>query len=127
MTRNRAADVDESSADTNLVILVGEVLTDPVALAVAGETLVSFDVRTRCNNANATVTVRASADGVSGVSGRLSAGLRVGVIGTVTRRFFVAGGRTQTRTDVHADEVVLATTAARLRKFRARGAQRLAA
>ena len=56
----------------------------------------------------------------------LEAGAEVVIVGTVRRRFFRAGGATQSRTEVVADRVVPARRTREVRRTLDQSAQRLA-
>jgi hypothetical protein len=103
------------NVDLNSVALIGEVTSVPYPFgSEAGEEGVSFDLRTRVGGAAAVVEVRARNDAKAVAS--IVLGTRVGVVGSVARRFFVAGGRTQSRTEVRAEEIVVVNTPSRRRR-----------
>ena len=100
----------------NLVVLRGALAGEPRHRELpTGGVIAQFDVTTRDEAGTQTVPVawfdppRAAAD--------LEAGTEVVVVGSVRRRFFRAGGATQSRTEVLADKVVRAS--------RTRAAQKL--
>jgi single-strand DNA-binding protein len=99
----------------NVVILNG-VLSRPAELRVlpSGDTLVAYEVTTRDEQGRAdTVPVTwATAQG----KGIFDAGEAVVVTGRVRRRYFRAGGATQSRTEVVADAVVRAAEARRAQR-----------
>ena len=99
----------------NVVILRG-VLSRPAEQRVlpSGDLLVVYEVRTRVDDGPAdTVPVVWSAPPGRGL---LEAGQEVVVTGRVRRRFYRAGGATQSRTEVVADAVVRAGDGRRVRK-----------
>jgi single-strand DNA-binding protein len=97
-------------SEHNLVVLRGTVSGEPRARDLpSGTTLVQLDLTTRDDAGTQSVPVAwfdppaAAAD--------LATGTDVVVVGTVRRRFFRAGGVTQSRTEVVADRVVVARRA----------------
>jgi single-strand DNA-binding protein len=86
----------------NLVVLSGRVASDPVARQLpSGSWVVNVEVTTPLADGGASVPVV-----VLGESVDARAGDEVVVVGHVRRRFFRAGGATQSRTEVIADDVV---------------------
>jgi single-strand DNA-binding protein len=97
----------------NLTVLRGELLHDPSPRALAsGEVVVQFDLRVEAGDGGSRISVPVSwsdppAIALRGVSG----GSEVVVLGWTRRRFFRAGGVTQSRTEVVAARVVRARRA----------------
>lgn len=90
----------------NLVILRGTLSSEPVHRTLeSGSLLVQLQVSTPTDTGTASVPV-AWFDPTVGVD--LDAGEEVVVVGSVMRRFFRAGGLTQSRTEVQARTVVRA-------------------
>jgi single-strand DNA-binding protein len=92
-------------SEHNLAVLRGTVAGDTRARDLpSGSTLIQLDLTTRDDSGTYSVPVAwfdppaAAAD--------LAAGMEVIVVGTVRRRFFRAGGATQSRTEVVADRIV---------------------
>jgi single-strand DNA-binding protein len=97
----------------NLVLLRGRVSSEPrVRELPSGSAIVNLEVTTLVDEVSVSVPVVVEAATVD-----CAAGDEVVVAGTVRRRFFRAGGVTQSRTEVLADKVVRAS--------RARTAQKL--
>jgi single-strand DNA-binding protein len=93
------------STNSNLVVLRGDVVGEPVSRELpGGRVVVQFDVRT----SGSTVPV-AWFDPPNPPQ----TNDRVVVIGCVQRRFFRVGGATQSRTEVVAEQVVPARRAAK--------------
>ena len=90
----------------NIVILQGT-LSRPAQqrLLDSGDRLVAFDVTTRTDGARAD-TVPVVWFGAPPSAAGLGADTEVVVTGRVRRRFFRAGGATQSRTEVVADAVI---------------------
>ena len=85
----------------NLVVLVGELASPLDARSIAsGATVVSFDLRTEPG-----VTVPAAWTDPPATVPSWPPGTRLAMIGSVRRRFFRAGGATQSRTEVLATSV----------------------
>jgi single-strand DNA-binding protein len=106
----------------NVTIVQGTLSRPPEARALAsGATVVSYDVTVRPADGPAE-TVPVSWFDPPAAADRLAEGDDVLVTGRVRRRFYRAGGRTQSRTDVVADAVV--RTSARVRSARALEAAR---
>jgi single-strand DNA-binding protein len=98
----------------NVVILRGTLSRPPeIRVLPSGDALVAYEVTTRVEEGALTVPV--SSTGQRAPVG-LEAGDDVVVTGVVRRRFFRAGGATQSRTEVVADVVVPARQSARARK-----------
>jgi len=88
----------------NVVILRGTLSSDPVSRDLAsGSVLVSLELTTTVDEAAISVPV-AWFDPAKEVT--FAAGDALVVTGTVRRRFFSSAGRTQSRTEVVATEVV---------------------
>lgn len=88
--------------ESNVVVLHGHVSSEPrVRELPSGSTLVQLEVTTRTDEGADSVPVALFDRGFDG-----RAGDEVVVVGRVRRRFFRAGGVTQSRTEVVAAEVV---------------------
>jgi single-strand DNA-binding protein len=88
----------------NLAVLRGVVTSEPkVRELPSGSTVTNVEVTTRTDRATASVPVVVHDRAVA-----VAAGDEVLVIGIVQRRFFRAGGATQSRTEVVADRIVRA-------------------
>lgn len=86
----------------NLVVLRGSVTSDPrVRPLPSGSTVTNVEVTTRSDELTASVPVVVHDRRVD-----VSAGDEVVVVGHVQRRFFRAGGVTQSRTEVVASALV---------------------
>ncbi len=87
---------------TNLVVLRGTVTSDPRPRSLpSGSVVTQLQITTRGDTLTATVPVAVFDREVD-----VGAGDEVVVTGHVSRRFFRAGGSTQSRTEVVADSVV---------------------
>jgi single-strand DNA-binding protein len=97
----------------NVVLLRGRVSSEPRMRELpSGSTIVNLEVTTVLDETSVSVPVVVEAPTVECVAGD-----EVVVVGSVRRRFFRAGGATQSRTEVLADKVVRAS--------RTRAAQKL--
>src|SRR4029078_11120105 len=97
----------------NVVLLRGRVSSEPRLRELpSGSAIVNLEVTTLVDQVSVSVPVVVEAATVD-----CAAGDEVVVVGTVRRRFFRAGGATQSRTEVLADKVV--------RTSRTRAAQKL--
>ena len=112
--------------DRNVVVLSGSLSRPPEARSLpSGDRLVAYEVTSRLADGPAlTVPVTCSA---SGAPVELEVGDEVVVTGVVRRRYFRAGGVTQSRTEVVADAVIPARHAARARRAVERAAATLVA
>lgn len=89
----------------NVVLLRGTLTNDPVVrLLASGDSVTQLDLSTEIDGRTAMVPVSVPGDGVTVLSGDV-----VVVAGIVRRRFFRAGGVTQSRTEVVADDVIKAS------------------
>jgi single-strand DNA-binding protein len=89
----------------NVVLLRGTLTNDPVVRALAsGDSVTQLELSTQVDGRAVSVPVS-----VPGHAVTVSRGDAVVVTGHVRRRFFRAGGLTQSRTEVLAAEVVKAT------------------
>lgn len=89
----------------NLVVLQGTLSSPPRQRELpSGDTLTLLEVTTRLADATATVPVVVVAADAQVTT--LRAGDDVVVVGRVTRRYYRAGGVTQSRTEVVAERVV---------------------
>ena len=95
------------SVHVNVVVLRGSLSSAPRERELpSGSTLTRLEITTRVDDAVATVPV-VIADADAQVT-TLASGDEVVVVGRVTRRYFRAGGVTQSRTEVVAERVVRA-------------------
>jgi single-strand DNA-binding protein len=95
-----------AAAGVNLVVLAGELSSDPVERVLpSGDRLVSFEVTSRVAEGSAESAPVVWIDPPTSASG-LTKGTAVVVWGRVRRRFFRAGGITQSRTEVVAERIV---------------------
>ena len=91
----------------NVVLLRGRVSSEPRLRELpSGSAIVNLEVTTLVDEVSVSVPVVVEAATVE-----CAAGDEVVVVGTVRRRFFRAGGATQSRTEVLADKVVRASRA----------------
>lgn len=95
--------MDATNMDaTNMVVLRGSIVSEPVVRELpSGSVVTQLEVTTRSDSLTAAVPV-AVHDRTVGVG----QGDEVVVTGHVNRRFFRAGGVTQSRTEVIAAEVI---------------------
>jgi single-strand DNA-binding protein len=94
-------------SERNVVVLRGTLSADPRTRELpSGSVLTQFDLTTRDAAGTQSVPV-AWFDPPPG-GGDLDAGAELIVLGSVRRRFFRAGGTTQSRTEVIAEKVVSA-------------------
>jgi single-strand DNA-binding protein len=99
----------------NVVLLRGRVSSEPRLRELpSGSAIVNLEVTTVVDQVSVSVSVPVV---VEAATVDCAAGDEVVVVGTVRRRFFRAGGATQSRTEVLADKVVRAS--------RTRAAQKL--
>ena len=122
-------DNDAPIALSNLAVIRGAMPHDAQTRELpAGGVVVQFDVATYVESAGKWVNVSvpiAWNDPSPAQLGLLVAGVEVVVIGTVRRRFFRAGGATQSRTEVVADAVIPARRHKRVDTALRRAAERL--
>jgi single-strand DNA-binding protein len=89
----------------NVVLLQGRVSSEPrVRELPSGSAVVNIEVTTTLDDASVSVPVV-----LEGTTVDCTTGDEVLVVGHVRRRFFRAGGVTQSRTEVHAERVVRAS------------------
>jgi single-strand DNA-binding protein len=89
-------------------VLRGTLVSEPRARELpSGSVVVQFDVTTRDDGGTQSVPVAWFEPTGAGVPA--TPGDQVVVIGSVRRRFFRAGGATQSRTEVVAEQVIAAT------------------
>ena len=94
-------------SERNLVVLRGTLVAEPrVRDLPSGSVLAQFDVTTRDDAGTQSVPVTWF-DPPASVGG-LVTGADIVVLGSVRRRFYRAGGATQSRTEVVAEKVVAA-------------------
>ena len=92
-------------SEHNLVVLRGTLSSEPRTRELpSGSVLSQFDVTTR--DAGGTQSVPVAWFDPPASVGDLAAGAELVVLGSVRRRFFRAGGTTQSRTEVVASKVV---------------------
>lgn len=109
----------------NLVFVLGELSGPPRRRQLpSGDDLVEFDVTTRGESGTGSVPVAWFAPGTA--ADELDAGTAVAVAGHVRRRFFRAGGATQSRTEVVAARVVVSGRATAVGRLKAQVASALA-
>ena len=95
-------------SEHNLVVLRGTLAGEPRLRELSSGSLLSqFDITTRDGTGTASVPVAWVDPPPAGLP--VEPGGEVVVVGRVNRRFFRAGGATQSRTEVVADHVVPAT------------------
>jgi single-strand DNA-binding protein len=99
----------------NLTVLRGR-LSRPAELRIlpTGSTLVGIDITTRRPESEKAVSVPVVWHDAPAAAQALDAGDEVVVVGQVARRFFRAGGATQSRTEVVADAVIPVRSAKRV-------------
>ena len=96
------------SAHLNVVVLRGVLSSPPrVRELPSGDSLTLLEITTR--GAAEASTAPIVVPGADETVAALDAGTEVVVVGRVTRRYFRAGGVTQSRTEVVAEQVVLAS------------------
>ncbi|MFN3254213.1 MAG: hypothetical protein ACE37B_00825 [Ilumatobacter sp.] len=109
---------------TNVVVLLGIIAADPIERTLAAGGFVrQFDLRTELDTGTTSVPVVWHDPSASDVTVS-TAGTEVVVVGTVRRRFFRAGGVTQSRTEVVVDRLVPARRRATTRSLLASVAKR---
>ena len=92
-------------SERNLVVLRGTLAADPRPRELpSGSVLTQFDLTTRDSGGTQSVPVAWFDPPASGAA--LEVGTELVVVGSVRRRFFRAGGTTQSRTEVVAGKVV---------------------
>jgi single-strand DNA-binding protein len=100
-------------SEQNLVVLRGVLAAEGTQRDLpAGGTVRQFDVTTRDDDGAQTVPVAWIDPPLDGLPVALGEGIVV--VGKVARRFFRAGGATQSRTEVVADEVIAASNRRRV-------------
>lgn len=110
----------------NVVVVAGTLSSPPRRrILPSGEELVSFDLTTR--GAAGTCSVPVAWFSPGSLVDRLDTGSEVVVAGHLRRRFFRAGGATQSRTEVVAARVVDGNRRAAATKLRADVGTKLAA
>lgn len=98
----------------NVVVIRGALLRTPEERVLpSGESVVGMEVRVRPRGA-AAETVPVACPGATAGVRALAAGAEVVVVGRVRRRFFRAGGSTQSRTEVVASAVLPARASRRV-------------
>lgn len=112
---------------TNLAVLVGTLSRPPEPRRLpSGDELVALEVTIR-SDAGPTSSVPVAWSSPSKASARWGPGQAVVVVGRVHRRFFRAGGSTQSRVEVVATTVVAASRRAAAQAALAEAARQLAA
>ncbi|CAN5671708.1 hypothetical protein BH18ACT2_BH18ACT2_07530 [soil metagenome] len=100
-------------SESNVVVLTGTVTGTPQRRELAdGRTVVQFDVTVRDDTGAVGVPVAWFDPPTAGVE----AEQRVVVLGAVRRRFFRASGATQSRTEVVAEQLIMARKKAEVRR-----------
>lgn len=101
-------------SERNLVVLRGSLVKEATARELpSGSVVIQFDVTTRDGAGTQSVPVSWVDPPPTGVPA--GAGDEIVVVGSVRRRFFRAGGVTQSRTEVVAERVVPAGCRRRVR------------
>ncbi|MFP5257328.1 MAG: hypothetical protein ACLGI8_15940 [Acidimicrobiia bacterium] len=115
------------SPGANVCVVTGTLVHPPELRTLAsGRTLANLEVRVATPGSPAeTVPVACEDPGPAVVA--LAPGAELAVRGRVRRRFFRAGGRTQSRTEVLAEAIVPLRQATRARRLLAEAAARLGA
>lgn len=114
-----------SSSTQNLAVLAGTVISEPTRRSLpSGVDVVNFDLSTAVDGQNVSVPLAWHDPSSSAVSS-FEVGEEVVVVGTVRRRFFRAGGQTQSRTEVVVDSLVPERRAKTARSLRAATADRV--
>jgi len=92
----------------NIAVVLGKLTKEPqVRPLPKGGSVASFDLQVlQPGQAQETVPVTLFSEEEDGIAGALAIGEGVLVIGRVHRRFFRAGGATQSRTEVVAQQVL---------------------
>lgn len=108
--KDPTTDAEIPSPVSNLAVIRGAVAREPVGRALpTGATVVQFDVVTSVQAdggiAKHSVPIAWHAPPTRALAA-VTAGVDVMIVGTVRRRFFRAGGATQSRTEVVADSVI---------------------
>lgn len=117
MPRKKDDDAPEDSAadaqlGVNLVVLQGHLSSDPVSRELpSGEEVLNIEVTTPTGLGRLSVPVVSDPIDLD-----LQAGSEVVVVGHVRRRFFRGGAGVQSRTEVVAETIVLASHRAKVRK-----------
>lgn len=109
----------------NVVVLAGALSRPPVVRELpSGHVVATLELTSRDVHGTTSVPVAVHDPGATVLG--LETGAEVVVTGRVQRRFFRAGGATQSRTEVLAEQVVPARQRSRVGKVLARAADRLA-
>jgi single-strand DNA-binding protein len=104
-------------AGSNLVVLRGLIRRDPeFRVLPSGDELLALDLTVRDGELPAE-SVPVVWHNPAAAAAKLVEGDDVVVVGRVKRRFFRAGGSTASRTEVHADKVLSARSAVRIRSL----------
>lgn len=107
-----ADDFEENARGLNLVVLQGQLSSDPVTRELpSGEKVLNLEVTTPTGLGRLSVPVVTDP-----VKLDLHAGREVVVVGHVRRRFFRAGTGVQSRTEVVAETILLSSQVARIRR-----------
>jgi single-strand DNA-binding protein len=117
-TPNSTSDAAELvPAGSNLVVLRGLIRRDPeFRVLPSGDELLALDLTVRDGEFPAE-SVPVVWHNPAAAAAKLVEGDDVVVVGRVKRRFFRAGGSTASRTEVHADKVLSARSAVRIRSL----------
>lgn len=110
----------------NIVVLKGKLSRAPQERVLpSGDRVVAYEVTTR-SDAGAATTAPVAWRAAPAAALRFDQGDDVVVLGEVRRRYFCAGGSTQSRTEVVAEVVVAAKQRAKVAKLLERAATALA-
>ena len=110
-------DTELVPAGSNLVVLRGLIRRDPeFRVLPSGDELLALDLTVRDGELPAE-SVPVVWHNPAAAAAKLVEGDDVVVVGRVKRRFFRAGGSTASRTEVHADKVLSARSAVRIRSL----------
>lgn len=106
----------------NVAVLAGTVTSDPTRRSLpSGADVVNFDLSTAVGDQTVAVPIAWYDPPVSALSS-FDTGDEVVIVGTVRRRFFRAGGQTQSRTEVVVESLVPARRAKSARSLLAAAA-----
>ena len=110
----------------NLVVVAGGLSSSPrIRTLPSGDTVANLEITTRDGSVTRSVPVAVRQP--SKVVAALTPGTEILVVGSVSRRFFSAGGHTQSRTEVVAERVMSAGSRRRVVTALDRVAQQLVA
>lgn len=104
------------TGSTNVVLVRGRLVSSPTMRTIGRQQRVaSFDLASVVQGRRSVVPVTTSASNVS----TMKTGDEVTVVGYVRRRFFRAGSRTQSITEIFGEQVVLGSRTSKLDKLAA--------